>query len=683
MPESRSPLFPDYPHFLHGGDYNPDQWSPEVWDEDVELMEKAHCNAMSVGIFSWSNLEPEEGRYEFGWLDTIMDKLDANDVKVVLATPTAAQPAWMSQQYPEVLRTGVDRVRRLHGNRVNYCLTSPVYREKCREITSRLANRYGNHPALLLWHIHNEYGGACYCDQCEEAFRRWLRDKYDSLEELNAAWWTDFWSHTFTNWSQIEAPGGDYGEHSIMGMKLDWKRFVTHQTRSLIRNEAEILRQKTPEIPVTTNFMGTFPGLNYWRLAEELDVISWDAYPRYHDLASDTEEAVSTSFCHDLNRSMKGGQPFMLMETTPSSQNWLPTMKLKRPGVHRLACLQAVAHGSDTVQYFQWRKGRGGSEKFHGAVVDHVGHENTRVFEDVSEVGQILEQLDPVVGTSVDPEIGLIFDWENRWAAEVSVGPRKDIQYEKICKSHYRPFWENGIPVDIIEMDCDFDRYRLLIAPMLYMIKPGVAERMESFVENGGTLVMTYWSGIADENDLCFTSGWPGPLRDLAGVWAEEMDVLYEDETCEVAMSDDNQLGLDETYDARIFCDLIHAEDAKVLGTYNEEFYAGRPALTVNEVGDGQVYYMAFRNDGPFLRDFYTALSCQQDIQPEFDADLPEGVTAQLRTDGKRDFIFLLNFNDECVTVKLGQERCTNYLTGESADDEINMGPYGSQILER
>jgi beta-galactosidase len=345
-------------HFLHGGDYNPDQWraTPEIWDEDMRLMKRSGCNAMSVGIFSWSSFEPEEDRYDFTWLDTIMDKLAENGLFAILATPSGARPAWMSEKYPEVLRVGADRVRNLHGHRHNHCFTSPVYRAKTAAINRKLAERYKDHPALLVWHISNEYGGECHCPVCQEAFREWLKRKYENdLDQLNNAWWTGFWSHRYTKWSQLESPA-PHGESSVHGLNLDWKRFVTDQTIEFYRNEIAPLRELTPEIPVTTNLMGTYTGLDYWKFAKELDVAAWDNYPSWHNDAESTPELASRiSFLHDLNRSLKGGKPFMLMESTPSLVNWQRVNKLKRPGMHLLSSLQAVAHGSDTVQYFQWR----------------------------------------------------------------------------------------------------------------------------------------------------------------------------------------------------------------------------------------------------------------------------------------------------------------------------------------
>jgi len=377
-----------FKHILHGGDYNPDQWTdcPKILDEDMRLMKLAGCNAMSVGIFAWAALEPREGEYDFSFLDKTMNNVYKNGGRIILATPSGARPAWLSQKYPEVLRTTPERTKRLHGERHNHCYTSPIYREKVANINRRLAERYRDHPALIMWHISNEYGGECHCEYCREAFRAWLKNKYKTLDELNHTWWTSFWAHTYTDWSQIEPPS-PLGETSIMALKLDWRRFVTHQTVDFMKHEIAAIKEFTPDIPVTTNLMQQFTDTDARELGAACDIISWDSYPAWrgndeNDLLIDP----GVAFWHDLFRSIKH-RPFMLMESTPSHTNWKPYNKLKRPGQHALYSLQAVAHGSDTVQYFQWRKSRGATEKFHGAVVDHVGHENTRVFREVADLG--------------------------------------------------------------------------------------------------------------------------------------------------------------------------------------------------------------------------------------------------------------------------------------------------------
>lgn len=683
MPHRFPPINPRFPHFMHGGDYNPDQWmdTPEVWDEDMRLMKLAGCNTMSIGIFSWAALEPAEGQFNFAWMDTIMDKLARNGAYAVLATPSGSKPPWMSQKYPEVCRMDANGIRQNHQNRHNHCRTSPVYRQKCTAINSQLARRYKDHPALLVWHISNEYsGGECHCPLCYSAFRAWLKDRYhNSLDELNRAWWTRFWSHTFSDWEQIRPV-----DNSIHGLMLDWQRFNTTQTIDFYKNEIAPLRQHTPQVPITTNFMGFSTTLDYFKFAREVDVVSWDSYPVYHDRPDDWLNAVMVSMTHDLNRSMKG-KPFMLMESTPSVVNWKPVNKLKRPGLHTVESLQAVAHGSDTVQYFQFRKGRGGFEKFHGAVVDHCGSDspNTRVFREVAQVGKILGKLDDVIGAATPADVAILYDWENRWIIDLTSGLRREKRdYLPTCAEHYRPFWSAGVSVDVVDQDCDFSKYKLLIAPMLYMVRPGVAEKIEAFVNNGGTFVTTYLSGIANESDFCFLNGFPGPLRKLMGVWAEETDVLYDDERVKIVASETNAAGLTGAYDASIFCDIIHAEGATVLATYASEFYANTPALTVNRLGQGQAYYIAARTDARFLSDFYRRQIDALKLPRAIGIDLPPGITAQVRTDGHRTFIFLLGFNREDQQLDLGTRQYRNLLTHESLTGQITLPRYSALILE-
>jgi beta-galactosidase len=686
MPSTYPPINPRFPHFLHGGDYNPDQWPPEIWREDMRLMKLANCNAMSVGIFAWTRLEPEEGFFDFSWLDTVMDLLTQNDAYAVVATPSGARPAWMSQKYPEVLRVRPERLRNQHGVRHNHCPTSPVYREKTALINRMLAERYASHSALLVWHISNEYSGECHCELCQNAFRAWLKQRYhNDLDLLNKSWWAAFWSHTYTAWEQIESPSPT-GEMALHGLALDWKRFVTDQTIDFYRNEIAPLRELTPQIPITTNLMGFFPGLNYQKFARELDVVSWDNYPVWHTTGSDAQLGMQIAFAHDLNRSLKGGKPFMLMESTPSNTNWQPVPKLKRPGMHKLSSLQAVAHGSDTVQYFQWRKSRGSSEKFHGAVVDHVGHEHTRVFQDVAELGEILQQLDPVIGTTTRPEVAILYDWENRWAIEEMEALGRDRErrgYWCTALECYQPFWTRGIPVDVIAEEDDFRAYKLIVAPMLYMLKPGVAARLRSFVEQGGRLVATYWSGLVDETDLCFLGGWPGDgLRQLFGIWDEETDTLAPGEHNRMIAAPENELGLSGSYAVKDYCALIHAEGARVLAAYGDDFYAGRPALTANDFGQGRAYYIAARTEEPFLSDFFGKLAGDLSLQTALPTALPAGVSAQARSDGKQRFIFVMNFNPAPVALDLGAAAYINLITGKPVTGMIELPAYGVEILK-
>lgn len=681
MTKTFLPISNKIPKMLHGADYNPEQWLyyPEVFEKDIRLMKLANCNVMSVGIFSWVSLEPEEGTFTFEWLDHVLDTFAENGIYAFLATPSGARPAWMSEKYPEVLRVGENRVRNLHGGRHNHCYTSPVYREKVNIMNSKLAERYSNHKAVIGWHISNEYGGHCHCHYCQDAFRTWLKNRYGTLDELNHAWWTTFWSHTYTSWSQIESPA-PHGEKSVHGLNLDWNRFVTDQTLDFLKHEVAPLRNVNPDLPITTNFMEAFEGLNYWKFAEEVDVVSWDSYPTWHDSDDETDQAAWVALNHDMMRSFKGGQPFMLMESTPSLTNWQPISKLKKPGMHELSSLQAVAHGSDTVQYFQWRKSRGSSEKFHGAVVDHCGSEHTRVFQDVAKLGKSLQELSDIVGTSVEAEVAVIFDWENRWAVKNAQGPRNSgIHYEKTVRQHYKPFWEQGVPVDVIDMDGDFSKYKVIVAPMLYMVRSNVGEKIEAFVANGGTFIATYWSGIVNESDLCFLNGFPGPLRKTLGIWSEEIDGLHDGEENQVVMTTDGT----KTYVAHELCDLIHLEGAKSLAEYGSDFYKGRPALTVNNLGKGKAYYIASRNKEPFHRDFYGKIIKDAGIARVLDTELPEGVTAQLRSDEESEYVFLLNFSTYEQKINLDGKNYLDVIKETLILDNVLLPPYGVSVLKR
>jgi Beta-galactosidase len=679
-----APLSSKVAALLHGADYNPEQWEnyPGIIEKDIAMMKQAKCNVMSVGIFSWAKLEPREGEYDFAWLDTIIEKLYAAGIHIFLATPTGARPAWMSQKYPEVLRVGRNRVPALHGGRHNHCMTSPVYRDKTLKINSLLAERYSQHPAVLGWHISNEYGGECHCNLCQERFRDWLKARYKTLDALNHAWWSTFWSHTYTDWSQIESPSPQ-GEVSIHGLNLDWRRFNTAQVTDFCRHEVAPLKAANAELPVTTNFMEYFYDYDYWQLAEAIDFISWDSYPMWHREKDETQLACYTAMYHDMMRSLKGGKPFVLMESTPSTTNWQPTSKLKKPGMHILSSMQAVAHGADAVQYFQWRKSRGSVEKFHGAIIDHVGHLDTRVGREVTRLGEMLERLPDVVGCRTEARVAIIFDQQNRWALDDAEGPRnKGMEYEKTVNEHYRPFWEQGIAVDIIDADGDLSPYALVIAPMLYMVREGFAERAEAFVAAGGHLVTTYWSGVVNETDLCHLGGFPGPLRKLVGIWAEEIDCLDEGERNLVQGLAGNAAGLQGPYQVRHLCELIHAESAQVLATYRDDFYAGRPAVTVNRFGKGKAWHVASRNDLPFQRDFFAAIINELALPRAIDGDFPPGVVATARTDGETTWVFVQNFTaqQQLITLPQGYTDC---MTDATAAGDTVLLAWDCRVLRR
>ena len=681
-PRKFQPIVARFPHFIHGGDYNPDQWikwKDEIWKEDFRLARLAGINSFSVGIFAWTALEPADGEYQFEWLDEIMNLMAENNMIAVLATPSGGKPAWMSQKYPEILRVNAKRQRELHGERHNHCLSSPVYREKVKIMNTRLAERYGSHPALGVWHISNEYNGECHCQLCQEKFRVFIKNRYKTLDALNEAWWCNFWSHTYTDWSQVESPS-PIGESNTHGLKLDWMRFTTEQFVDFYLGEIEPFKKLTPQIPCTTNLMGTYPGLDYFRLAEVIDVVSWDNYPQWTGTEKDIEIAIFASFSHDLTRGLKA-KPFMLMESSPSATNWRPVAKLHRPGVHMLQSMQAVAHGSDTVQYFQIRKSRGSSEKFHGALIDHEGSENPRVFKDVASLGERLKGLSPIVGTDTPSAVAIVFDWNIRWALDDVKGfLQKKTNYQQTVVDHYSAFWQLGIPVDIIDSSRSLKGYDLVVAPMLYMLKPGFPEALDAFVQNGGTLVTTYITGYVNENDLCFLGGFPGPLRKCLGIWAEEIDALYPEDRNSIEWKGKN-------YDVFDLCELIHAESAEVLGSYASDFYTGRPLLTLNRYGKGKAYHIAARTGRDFLLTFYGDLCREYGIKKVID-NLPRGVTAQVRSDGSTDYIFVMNFTPERQIIEgletdLGNSgKKEHFLTSKVRVGNV-LNPWECFIVER
>lgn len=645
---------------LHGGDYNPEQWlnRPDILEKDIEMLKEAGCNVVSLGIFSWSTLEPEEGLYQTEWLENIVNNLYENGIYTILATPTGARPKWMADKYPEVLRVDENRRRMLFGFRHNHCYTSPVYREKTAKINGLLSQRLGKHPGVILWHVSNEYGGECHCPLCQKAFRNWLREKYGTIENLNDKWCTTFWSHTYQSFDQIESPSS-IGETQLHALNLDWKRFVTHQTADFLHHEVQAIREGGSTLPTTANLMYYYDGLDYFRLAKEIDVVSWDTYPTWHKEAV-METAYDNGMCHDLMRSLKN-KPFFQMESCPGSTNWQGVSKLKKPGVLFSQSMQAIAHGGEGALYFQIRQSRGASEKFHGAVIDHYGGKDTRVFKEVAKTGQALAQISELAGSRVVSKVAILFDWSSRWAMEDSQGPRnKGLHYMEVLRKVYRGFRKKGLNVDLIDMECNLSGYEILAIPMGYMFKEGFAEKVRAFVEKGGTLITTYWSGIADDTDRCYLGGTPYGLMDVLGIRSEEIDGLYDWEENQMVPVKDNELGLSKTYTCKYLCDLVKVQTARTLMTYGSDFYKGYPCLTVNKYGEGKAWYVACDGEKEFYEDFIGRALDDSHIAGAVKAEIPEGLEITTReTDSIRYYIYQ-NFGESPVTPPLpeGEIQC-------------------------
>ena len=635
---------------LYGGDYNPEQWldAPEILEKDIQYMKEAGINTVTLGIFSWAALEPQEGEYRLQWMEEQINRLYENGISVIMSTPSGARPKWMADKYPEVLRVNPDRQRILFGGRHNHCYTSPVYREKVRKINTLLAEKFASHPAVILWHISNEYGGECHCPLCQKAFQDWLSERYGDIEKLNKSWWTAFWSHTYRSFEEIESPS-PRGESELHGLTLDWKRFVTERTADFLEEEIKALRAGGAKQPTTINLMYDFPFLDYDRLSKSVDIVSWDSYPVWHK-REDIETALDNGMQHDYMRCLKK-KPFLLMESCPSATNWHKISKLKRPGVLAAAGIQAVAHGSESVLYFQIRQSRGSSEKFHGAVIDHSGRDDTRVFKEASALGQGLAGLGEIVGSQVKSEVAMVYDTQNRWAMEGAMGPRnEDLHYHEAAMKTYKALRKKGLNVDVISETSSLEGYRLVAAPMLYMFHDGFEEKIRGFVEKGGCFVLTYWSGIVDEEDRCFLGGTPYGVMDVFGMRRTETDSLYTGEVNELCPAAGSFLS--KAYECRNLCDLITVEGGKALMTYGKEFYQGTPAVVENKYGEGLAYYVGADAEQGFYDDFYAHLMQQLNITPLVSGIVPEGVEVSGRSGDGADYIFVQNFRNAVTDIR-------------------------------
>lgn len=674
---TKQPLFPQIHGIMHGGDYNPEQWldRPDILEEDIRMMKKAGMNCATLGVFAWSALEPREGEYHMEWLSDIMDKLYENGIYTIFATPSGAKPVWLSEKYPEVLRVDAYGIKNHRGFRHNHCMSSIIYRQKVRNVTEKIIERVGNHPGLLMWHISNEFNGECFCASCIRRFQDYLFDKFDhDIDKLNKAWWTTFWSHTYNDFSQIEPPYVN-GEFSIMGLNLEWKRFITWNVTDYMKWESAFLKEKTPGIPVTTNFMQMFGGLDYRVMAKELDVISWDSYPAFHnDYESFADTMNRSAFDHALMRSMKKDKPFMLMESAPGLVNWHEFNKMKRPGVHRLFSLQTVACGSDTVQYFQWRKSRGSYEQYHGAVVDHLGRDDTRIFKEVASLGEELKKIKEVSGTVVKTPVAMILDWDTMWAVEDMKGLAASTKnYVKTCVALFNTFLHLGVDVDIISSEDDLTDYKVVAAPMMYMLKGNIAGKIKQFVENGGQFLATYLTGYVDENQLCYLGGFPGDgLSQVFGIISEEIDTLYP--------SDKNEIVWDDGSSAKV-CDYaemlrVIGENVTVLGKYKEDYYAGMPGVTVNTYGRGKAYYVAARMDESGMRRLFKNMLEAAGV--EF-TELPKGVERHVRTSDDGKYCFYFNFSNEEAGLEnvWGRE----LLSGEELSGKLLLAPLEAAVV--
>ena len=645
-----------FKRILYGGDYNPNQWPKDIWQGDMRIFKDAHINTATINVFSWAKIQPSEHEYNFDELDEIVDMLSKENYDIVFATSTAALPGWMVRKYPEVMFTDYEGRQHKFGGRHNACPNSFVFKHYARELAYKLAERYADNPHVTCWHVSNEYGNECFCENCQKAFRVWLKDKYKTIDALNRAWNMEFWGHTVYDWDDVVVPnalseGIGTEKTAFAGISIDYRRFNSDSVLECYKMERDAIRSHNADVVITTNLMGTFKDLDYFKWAKEMDIVSWDNYPAY-----DTPWSM-IAMKHDLMRGLKN-EPFMLMEQTPSQQNWQKYNSLKRPGQMRAQSYQTMAHGADTIQFFQLRRSVGACEKFHGAVIAHVGTEDTRVFREVAQLGKELESFGTkTLGSENISDVGVIFDWENYWALEYTSGPSEDLKYVDQIHNYYKYFYDRNISVDMIPVDADFSNYKVIVAPVLYMVKEGMKEALEAFVKNGRILIITYMSGIVDQSDNVHLGGYPGPLRDMAGVWAEEIDALAPEQVNEVKFTDGT------TASCNLLCDLLHLEGAEALATYQKDFYADMPAVTRNTFGKGATYYVGTQMDDAGLAKILDQAVNEVNVR----AVIPEvtGLEVTCRTSDDTRYYYVMNFKDEDQVLPDSLSGKTDLISGE------------------
>ncbi|GAA2859394.1 beta-galactosidase [Actinoplanes cyaneus] len=661
-----------------GGDYNPEQWPEQLWAEDVALMRQAGVTMVSLGVFAWSHLEPSEGRFEFGWLDRIMDRLHDGGIRVALATPTASPPPWFSLAHPEGLPVTADGVRLTHGSRDTYCVSAPAYREAARRIAAELAGRYARHPALALWHVHNEYGTDCRCDLTAAAFRSWLQKRHGGLDALNEAWTTAFWSQRYSDWAQILPPRATQYLPNPAHV-LDFRRFLSDELLGAFVEQRDLLRQACPEVPITTNFVqGGWVSVDHARWAAEVDVVAVDHYPAGADGGGEAETAFGGDLARgwaagrgeaettsgDLARGWAGGE-WLLMETAPNLIYTPGRMHAKEPGRLTRHSLSYVARGSRGAMYFQWRQPRGGAELFHSALVPHAGPDSP-VFREAVGLGRALQSLAPQAGGAVPARTAVSWDAPSWWALQGGGLPAADIDYLAAVQQVHRALYRSGVATDFVFPGQDgfgarLTAYTIVFLPHLFLVSDESAAALREFVAGGGHLVVGHLSGIADPAGRVRLGGYPGAFRDFLGVRVVEWRPLAPGTT----------IALDNGDQGVCWSERVETAGAETVVRYAGDVLAGAPAITRNRFGRGVAWYVSPGLGDDALRRLVDRVTAEAGVTPV----LP-GLPPEMEAVRRGDLLFLFNHGEAPGTVPLPGPG-TNALTGRALPGPVTVQPGG------
>lgn len=649
---STTPTF-SHDGIAYGCDYNPEQWDRSVWREDVALMQEAGVDLVALNIFGWSHLEPRPGEFDFAGLDEILDLLHEAGIRVNLGTGTASAPPWLTFRHPEILPETEDGTTRFPGGRQAWCPSSAVFRRYALELVERVAKRYGAHPAVELWHVSNELGchnALCYDDESAEAFRGWLRARYETIERLNIAWGTSFWSQQYSDFAEILPPRLTLSSRNPSQV-IDFHRFSSDELLGYYRAELEVLRRHS-SVPVTTNFMVTahIRNLDYWQWAPEMDVVANDHYLD-NRLADPTAELA---FASDLTRGLAGGGAWLLMEQSTGAVNWQPQNLAKAPGEMTRNSLTHVAKGAEAICFFQWRASLQGSEKFHSALLPHAGTDSD-VWREVVELGGTLDRLDEITGTRVQADVALLFSWENWWAADGESRPTHAIDHLSQVHAVHASLRRLGHTVDVVRPGADLSAYRLVVVPNLYLVRDSEAAVVSDFVAAGGHAVVTFFSGIADEEDRVRPGGYPGAFRDLLGVNVEEFAPVLPGQVLTLASG----------RTATAWSERSRVRGAEVVDSFADGPSIGRPAITRNRIaGGGDAWYLATNLDAVALDEVLRDAAAGAGALPQGDPDQP-GLEVIRRADEGRSYLFLINHSTNDVELPAsGRE----LVTGEPVD---------------